>query len=97
MNQFRDGMKKTLFVAAAFAMLMSPAVHARQPSNDVPENIARMTVSSDDDAAALFPDASFGVDPVVTGPVSKSFREQQKLNNCDMAAWPKIPAACYPG
>jgi hypothetical protein len=97
MNQFRDGIKKTLFVAAAFAMLMSPAVHARQPSNDNAENIARTAVSSDDDASALFQDASFGVDPVVTGPVSKSFREQQKANNCDKAVWPKIPAACYPG
>ncbi|MFC3207257.1 hypothetical protein [Aquamicrobium soli] len=48
------------------------------------------------DAAAMFADAPDGVDPVVTGPVSASFRQQQAEAGCDKAVWPKIPAACYP-
>ncbi|MGB3901468.1 MAG: hypothetical protein WA973_23250 [Mesorhizobium sp.] len=48
------------------------------------------------DAATMFADAPDGVDPVVTGPVSASFRQQQAEAGCDKAVWPKIPAACYP-
>lgn len=48
------------------------------------------------DAAQLFPDAPDGVDPVVTGPVSAAFRQQQAEAGCDKAVWPKIPASCYP-
>ena len=48
------------------------------------------------DVTRLFPDAPHGVDPVVTGPVSASFRQQQAEAGCDKAVWPKIPAACYP-
>jgi hypothetical protein len=48
------------------------------------------------DAAQLFPDAPDGVDPVVTGPVSAAFRQQQAEAGCDKAVWPNIPASCYP-
>jgi hypothetical protein len=48
------------------------------------------------DAAQLFADAPDGVDPVVTGPVSASFRQQQAEAGCDKAVWPNIPASCYP-
>lgn len=48
------------------------------------------------DATAMFADAPDGVDPIVTGPVSVSFRQQQAEAGCDKAVWPKIPAACYP-
>lgn len=47
--------------------------------------------------ADRFPDAPYGVDPVVTGPVSREFREQQKVAGCDDARWPHIPAVCFPG
>ncbi len=46
--------------------------------------------------ASLFPDAPYGVDPVVTGPVSAGFRQTREIFGCDRAAWPNVPAACYP-
>lgn len=46
--------------------------------------------------AGLFPDAPYGVDPVVTGPVSAKFRQTREAFGCDRAVWPNIPAACYP-
>jgi hypothetical protein len=47
-------------------------------------------------AQQMFADAPDGVDPIVTGPVSASFKQRQKDANCDTAVWPKIPATCYP-
>jgi hypothetical protein len=47
-------------------------------------------------AEGLFPDAPYGVDPMVTGPVSASFKTQQAEAGCAKAEWPDIPAACYP-
>jgi hypothetical protein len=47
-------------------------------------------------AEQLFADAPDGVDPMVTGPVSASFRQQQAEAGCDKAVWPHIPASCYP-
>lgn len=47
------------------------------------------------EAEQLFPDAPDGVDPVVTGPVSASFRQRQAEAGCTGAVWPNIPAACY--
>jgi hypothetical protein len=48
------------------------------------------------DASDRFPDAPFGVDPIVTGP-SKAFRDQQRAAGCDDAIWPNVPAICFPG
>jgi hypothetical protein len=47
-------------------------------------------------AEEAFPDAALGVDPVVTGPTSSSFKKQQQAFNCSKAVWPNIPLACYP-
>ena len=47
-------------------------------------------------AEMAFADAPDGVDPMVTGPTSKSFRQQQETAGCDRAAWPNIPLACFP-
>jgi hypothetical protein len=47
-------------------------------------------------AQQMFADAPDGVDPIVTGPVSASFKQRQKDANCDTAVWPNIPRACYP-
>lgn len=47
-------------------------------------------------AEQLYADAPDGVDPIVTGPVSAAFKQQQKTAGCDTAVWPKIPVACYP-
>lgn len=43
-----------------------------------------------------FADAPHGVDPIVTGPAPKAFRDQQRALDCDTARWPDIPAGCYP-
>ncbi len=48
------------------------------------------------EAEQLFPDAPYGVDPMVTGPVSASFETRQAEVGCKDAVWPDIPAACYP-
>ncbi|WP_442581797.1 hypothetical protein ACSBOB_07405 [Mesorhizobium sp. ASY16-5R] len=48
------------------------------------------------DVAQRFEDAPYGVDPVVTGPVSTAFKQQRQAAGCDTAVWPKVPAACYP-
>jgi hypothetical protein len=48
------------------------------------------------DVAQRFADAPYGVDPVVTGPVSTAFKQQREAANCDKAVWPNVPAACYP-
>lgn len=47
-------------------------------------------------AELAFPDAEYGVDPVVTGPVSASFEEQRKSFGCTEAHWPNISLHCYP-
>jgi hypothetical protein len=43
-----------------------------------------------------FADAPDGVDPFVTGPVSTAFRQRQQVLDCENAAWPNIPAVCFP-
>jgi len=43
-----------------------------------------------------FPDAPYGVDPMVTGPRSASLQARQDLAGCADAVWPNIPVACYP-
>lgn len=48
-------------------------------------------------AEEAFSDAPYGVDPVVTGPTSASFKKQQADAGCDKAVWPNIPLECYPG
>jgi len=58
----------------------------------------RVTVN-DIDATALaerFPAAPDGVDPIVTGPVSASFKQERVELDCDGAIWPRIPLGCYP-
>lgn len=48
------------------------------------------------EAELAYADAPYGVDPIVTGPVSASFKEQQQIAGCDAAKWPDVPIACYP-
>ncbi|MEP9387458.1 hypothetical protein [Mesorhizobium sp. KR9-304] len=47
-------------------------------------------------AQEAFPDADYGVDPMVTGPTSASFKIQQAQAGCDKAVWPSVPLDCYP-
>ena len=56
----------------------------------------RDTGKSQTDAEQRFDDAIYGVDPIVTGPVSTAFKDRQKKAHCAEAVRPNIPAACYP-
>lgn len=47
-------------------------------------------------AELAFADAPHGVDPVMTGPVSRGFRAQQEIAGCATAKWPDVPLACFP-
>ncbi len=58
---------------------------------DAPAGLAEQTAAEE-----AFSDAPYGVDAMVTGPTSVSFKKQQAENGCDTAVWPDIPLACYP-
>lgn len=78
-------------VLGALALVLAGGVaHSAATRPDTPK-IAAAT-----QAEALFPDAPDGVDPMVTGPVSVSFKQRQADAGCDKAVWPHVPAACYP-
>ncbi|QKV19936.1 hypothetical protein [Oricola thermophila] len=47
-------------------------------------------------AELAFSDAPYGVDPIVTGPVSGKFRAERDRAGCEDAVWPDIPVSCYP-
>ncbi|HTV67519.1 MAG TPA: hypothetical protein VMF90_03185 [Rhizobiaceae bacterium] len=47
-------------------------------------------------AELAFPDAPYGVDPVVTGPKSVALTARQDALGCAEAVWPKMPVDCYP-
>ncbi len=81
-----------LIASAAFAVVL--AANAAQSAAALKE--ANPVSSSGQTAEQMFADAPDGVDPVVTGPVSASFRQKQQVAGCDSAVWPKIPAVCYP-
>jgi hypothetical protein len=74
----------------AAALMMTP-VSARTPVEDAP-----LGWQPDPEPEELFADAEFGVDPMVTGPVTQEFRALQARLGCLEAKWPNIPAACYP-
>lgn len=91
MNTAITGMKAGLAAAAALLLAAGVAhstVRRADPAPAVPVETA--------DARSLFPDAPDGVDPMVTGPVSASFKQKQADLGCEQAAWPKVPADCYP-
>lgn len=46
--------------------------------------------------AQRFDDAPYGVDPIVTGPVSTAFKQRQQAARCAEAVWPNVPQACFP-
>lgn len=58
---------------------------------DAPAGLTQTTPAEE-----VFSDAPYGVDPVVTGPTSVSFKKRQAQAGCDRAVWPDIPVACYP-
>jgi hypothetical protein len=48
-------------------------------------------------AEQAFADAPYGVDSMVTGPTSASFKQRQDDLNCNVAVWPNVPMGCFPG
>jgi len=58
---------------------------------EAPAGLEKLTAAEE-----VFADADYGVDPMVTGPTSASFKKQRAENGCDTAVWPDIPLACYP-
>lgn len=77
--------------AALAVILAAGAAQSAAKINDAP------ALKSDTQTAEqLFADAPYGVDPVVTGPVSASFKQKQQAAGCDSAVWPNIPTVCYP-
>lgn len=47
-------------------------------------------------AELAYADAPYGVDPIVTGPVSEEFKARQDKAGCGRVRWPDIPVECYP-
>ena len=78
-----------LVLGALALVMVAGAAHSAATRAEAPKAAATQ-------AEALFPDAPDGVDPMVTGPVSVSFKRRQADAGCDKAAWPNVPAACYP-
>jgi hypothetical protein len=78
-----------LALAAVAVMLAVGGARSAATHGDQPRVAAT-------EAAELFADAPDGVDPMVTGPVSASFKARQAKAGCKDAVWPNVPAACYP-
>ena len=58
---------------------------------EAPAGLEKLTAAEE-----AFSDAEYGVDPMVTGPTSASFKRQQAEAGCGKAVWPEIPLDCYP-
>jgi len=84
------------FTVVLFAAFMLSPVSARTPTLESAALEGPAGWTPDAEAEEIFADAEFGVDPMVTGPVSDGFRERQARLGCLEAQWPNIPAACYP-
>lgn len=80
--------------------LMAPAATSSASVTDAPGLALARQAAPVEDAAGQpeqrFADAPYGVDPVVTGPVSESFKQRRAALGCDQADWPTAPAGCYP-
>lgn len=89
------------FACAAIAALTLAFSPARAASNDRFVQLAAAAPLMAPNASTELPQERFagapdGVDPIVTGPVSASFRKRQIALDCENAVWPSIPAGCYP-
>jgi hypothetical protein len=84
------------FAAAISASSAAPRLpRANAVSPEITTGIAAEKAIPQD-VARRFEDAPYGVDPMVTGPVSTAFRQTQRAAGCDSAVWPNISAVCYP-
>ncbi len=88
----KTGLRTGLAAMAAFAAVIAAGTAHSLTRGDYGAETA-LTASA---AEELFADAPAGVDPMVTGPVSASFKKRQRDAGCDRAKWPNVPVACYP-
>ena len=79
--------------AAAFAVIVTAGIAHSMVTRTDASTAGLLTASTAED---LFPDAPDGVDAMVTGPVSVSFKQRQAELGCAKARWPNVPAGCYP-
>lgn len=84
--------------AAAAVVVLSTGNASPNRSDDarIPLAATEEKLPEEKLAAARFQDAPYGVDPVVTGPVSTAFEKRREAAGCDQAEWPHIPSVCYP-
>ena len=83
---------RTAAGAAALAVLLAAGVAHSTGTRQV-EGPAMAAPTAAEEA---FADAPYGVDAMVTGPMSASFKKRQAETGCDKALWPDIPLDCYP-
>jgi hypothetical protein len=89
------------FACATIAVLTLAVSPSRAAPNDHYLQLVATAPLATPEASTQAPQERFagapdGVDPIVTGPVSASFRKRQIALDCDHAVWPSIPAGCYP-
>lgn len=88
------------FACATIAILALAVSPGRAATNERLTQLAAAAAPTADVEPIVpqdrFVGAPDGVDPVVTGPVSASFRKKQIALGCDRAVWPHIPVGCYP-
>jgi hypothetical protein len=84
-------LRTTAATAAVAVLLAAGAAHSTAT-----RYVEKPVILAQTAAEQAFPDAEFGVDPMVTGPVSASFREKQVKADCAAAVWPDVPLGCYP-
>lgn len=106
----RQSTRKTLGIISSLIVAMStiaaiPVSSASLTQSDDPygfpvrsltdEQLAA-AVNGSEQGSATFDNASYGVDPVVTGPISAKFKRQRAMAKCDETQWPNVPKVCYP-
>jgi hypothetical protein len=100
MRMFRQSSPLTRLLAvatiAAISALTPVAAWLTPVAARTPVSEAQVEEVSLSEAEEMFSDAAFGVDPMVTGPVSDEFQQRQRDLGCAEAKWPDIPAGCYP-
>ncbi|MCX7305920.1 MAG: hypothetical protein NTV73_16555 [Hyphomicrobiales bacterium] len=83
---------RTTAATSAIALLLAAGVAHSTGTRQIEAPVGLTQTAAEEE----FSDAPYGVDPMVTGPTSASFRRQQANAGCDAAIWPNIPLACYP-
>ena len=81
---------RSAFATTAIAVLLAAGAAHSTANVEKPEFLPQTA------AQEAFADAEYGVDPMVTGPVSASFEQTQAAFGCDKAVWPNVPLGCYP-